>query len=55
VELINEGKELNEADDIVSVRTNSKQTNGAVGVLTNDIEPRVLSDRFLFIPYVAIQ
>src|SRR3990167_4274778 len=30
------GKELGEADDIVFGRTNSKQANGAVGILTND-------------------
>ncbi|OGE25809.1 inositol monophosphatase [Candidatus Daviesbacteria bacterium RIFCSPLOWO2_02_FULL_40_8] len=35
-ELIKQGKELGEADDIVFGRTNSKQANGAVGILTND-------------------
>lgn len=40
VELINQGKELGEADDIVFGRTNSKQSNGAVGLLTDDILTR---------------
>ncbi len=39
-ELIREGKELGEADDIVFERTNSKQSNGAVGILTGDIVSR---------------
>lgn len=39
--LIRQGKELGEADDIVFGRTNSKQENGAVGILTgNAIERR---------------
>jgi inosine/xanthosine triphosphatase len=33
-ELIRQGKELGEADDIVFNRTNSKQDNGAIGILT---------------------
>jgi len=36
VKLIKQGKELSEADDIVFNRTNSKQQNGAVGLLTNN-------------------
>ncbi|HEX8227444.1 MAG TPA: inosine/xanthosine triphosphatase [Candidatus Saccharimonadales bacterium] len=36
-ELIHEGKELGEADDIVFGKTNSKQANGAVGLLTHDV------------------
>ncbi|MCC6563538.1 inosine/xanthosine triphosphatase [Candidatus Uhrbacteria bacterium] len=36
-ELIRQGKELGEADDIVFGRTNSKQANGAVGLLTGDV------------------
>jgi inosine/xanthosine triphosphatase len=40
VELIKEGKELGEADDIVFGRTNSKQSNGAVGILTGDVLTR---------------
>lgn len=34
--LIDSGKELGEADDIVFGKQNSKQANGAVGLLTND-------------------
>jgi inosine/xanthosine triphosphatase len=34
--LLDEGKELGEADDIVFNRTNSKQANGAIGILTHD-------------------
>jgi len=37
VELIDAGKELGEADDIVFGGTNSKQKNGAVGILTGNI------------------
>jgi len=40
IELIDQGKELGEADDIVFNRVNSKQSNGAVGILTNDIVTR---------------
>lgn len=40
VELVNQGKELGEADDIIFNRQNSKQSNGAVGILTNDIITR---------------
>lgn len=40
VELIKNGKELGEADDIVFKRKNSKQKNGAVGILTGDIIDR---------------
>lgn len=36
-ELIKQGKELGEADDIVFGRTNSKQDNGAVGILTDNV------------------
>lgn len=39
-ELIVQGKELGEADDIVFGRTNSKQANGAVGILTKDVIDR---------------
>jgi len=38
--LIRQGKELGEADDIVFGRTNSKQENGAVGLLTGDVIDR---------------
>lgn len=40
VELIHEGKELGEADDIVFGQNNSKQRNGSVGILTNDVMDR---------------
>lgn len=40
VKLIKEGKELGEADDIVFKRSNSKQENGAVGILTGDVIDR---------------
>lgn len=40
VKLIKQGKELGEADDIVFKRKNSKQENGAVGILTEDIISR---------------
>ena len=40
VELINQGKELGEADDIVFGHSNSKQKNGAVGILTGNIIDR---------------
>lgn len=36
VELINEGKELGEADDIIFGMNNSKQSIGAVGILTQN-------------------
>jgi inosine/xanthosine triphosphatase len=39
-QLVRAGKELGEADDIVFGRTNSKQENGAVGLLTGDIIDR---------------
>ncbi len=55
VELIKQGKELGEADDIVFKRENSKQANGAVGILTNDqitrttyYEPAII---FALIPF----
>lgn len=39
-DLIQQGKELGEADDIVFGRTNSKQAGGAVGLLTNGVIDR---------------
>ena len=38
--LVHEGKELGEADDIVFGRSNSKQENGAVGLLTDNVMDR---------------
>lgn len=40
VELIDQGKELGEADDIVFGRDNSKQKSGAVGLLTGNVISR---------------
>lgn len=39
-QLIKQGKELGEADDIVFNKQNSKQENGAVGILTGDVLTR---------------
>ena len=39
-ELINQGMELGEADDIVFGDSNSKQKGGAVGLLTNNVIDR---------------
>ena len=39
-ELVKQGKELGEADDIVFGLTNSKQDNGAVGILTDNVLTR---------------
>lgn len=40
VSLVASGLELGDADDIVFGRTNSKQDNGAVGLLTGDVVDR---------------
>jgi len=40
IKLIKQGKELGEAGDIVFGRTNSKQENGAVGILTDNVIDR---------------
>jgi inosine/xanthosine triphosphatase len=40
VELIRQGKELGEADDIVFKQSNSKQANGAIGILTRNVIDR---------------
>jgi inosine/xanthosine triphosphatase len=39
--LIRQGKELGEADDIVFNMSNSKQANGAIGILTGDVIDRM--------------
>lgn len=39
-QLIRQGKELGEADDIVFNRINSKQANGAIGLLTDNVIDR---------------
>lgn len=48
--LVRQGMELGEADDIVFGRVNSKQENGAVGLLTGDVIDR----RALYIPAVIL-
>ena len=40
IELIDSGMELGDADDIIFNRRNSKQKNGAVGILTKDLIDR---------------
>ena len=40
-DLVRQGKELGEADDIVFNRSNSKQDNGAIGLLTDNVIDRV--------------
>lgn len=42
VELVDSGMELGAADDVVFQRTNSKQANGAVGILTGDVIDRTV-------------
>ena len=39
-QLVREGKELGEADDIVFGLSNSKQENGAIGILTGNVVDR---------------
>lgn len=38
--LIQQGKELGDADDIVFNQSNSKQKSGSVGILTHDVITR---------------
>jgi len=40
VDLIDQGYELGDANDIVFKKHNSKQNNGAVGLLTNNLVTR---------------
>lgn len=40
VDLVRQGKELGEADDLLFQRSNSKQENGAIGILTGDAVDR---------------
>jgi len=49
-ELIHQGYELGDADDIVFEKMNSKQQNGAVGLLTNDLITR----KSLYLPAVQM-
>jgi len=39
-QLVEEGLELGDADDLVFGKSNSKQQNGAVGLLTGNVETR---------------
>lgn len=48
-ELVRQGVELGKADDIVFSRDNSKQNNGAVGLLTDDVIDRA----GLYVPAVV--
>jgi inosine/xanthosine triphosphatase len=49
-ELVNQGMELGDADDIVFAKQNSKQQNGAVGLLTND----AITRKSLYMPAVQM-
>ena len=40
IQLVNQGIELGEANDLVFLQSNSKQKNGAVGLLTGDVIDR---------------
>jgi len=48
--LVHQGYELGDADDLVFSKQNSKQQNGAVGLLTNDIITR----KSLYMPAVQM-
>lgn len=48
--LVHQGMELGDADDRVFAKSNSKQQNGAVGLLTND----VITRKSLYIPAVQM-
>jgi inosine/xanthosine triphosphatase len=49
-ELVHQGMELGEADDVVFRKSNSKQQNGAVGLLTRD----VITRKSLYLPAVQM-
>ncbi|MEI6463031.1 MAG: inosine/xanthosine triphosphatase [bacterium] len=49
-DVVRQGKELGDADDIVFGKSNSKQQNGAVGILTGDIITRTA----LYVPAVIL-
>lgn len=54
--LIRQGKELGEADDIVFGRKNSKQDNGAIGLLTdNTIERKTLYEHAVILALVPFK
>jgi len=48
--LVHEGMELGDADDVVFKKSNSKQQNGAVGLLTKD----AITRKSLYIPAVQM-
>jgi inosine/xanthosine triphosphatase len=48
--LVHQGMELGDADDRVFAKSNSKQQNGAVGLLTND----VITRKTLYMPAVQM-
>ena len=48
--LVDQGMELGDADDIVFAKSNSKQQNGAIGLLTKD----VISRKTLYLPAVQM-
>lgn len=50
--LVREGKELGDADDIVFGRTNSKQAEGAIGILSHHLYTR--SDALCFATVAAL-
>lgn len=55
-ELVHAGMELGEADDIVFQRANSKQENGAIGLLTgNVIDRRQLYEHAIVLALVAFR
>lgn len=49
-QLVHEGMELGDADDVVFRKINSKQDNGAIGLLTND----VITRKTLYLPAVQM-
>ncbi len=49
-ELVRGGMELGDADDVVFAKTNSKQQNGAIGLLTND----AITRKSLYLPAVQM-
>ena len=58
-ELIHQGYELGDADDMVFAQSNSKQQNGAVGLLTHDVITRqslyVPAVQLAFIPFLNLE
>lgn len=48
--LVHDGMELGDADDVIFRKMNSKQDNGAIGLLTNDVVTR----KTLYIPAVQM-